>query len=78
MSNCQNEDVNKIFKYVSQLPQHVGKVRHFCENIEKYRKHSYSMEKALAIYVSLKLSKNDYLALRKSAELEGCFLYPSY
>lgn len=78
MSNCENKDVNKIFKFLSQHPQHVEKVRHFCENIEKYHRHSYSKEKALALYISLKLSKNDYLALRNSAEHEGCFLYPSY
>lgn len=78
MSNCGNDNVNKIFKFLTQHPQHVEKVRHFCENIEKYHRHSYSKEKSLAIYVSLKLSKNDYLTLRKSAELEGCFLYPPY
>lgn len=78
MSNSGNQDVNTIFKFLTENPQHVEKVRYFCENIEKYHQHSYSKERALAIYVSLNLSKCDYLTLRKSAEQEGCFLYPSY
>lgn len=74
----ENDDINKIMNFLNHNPSLAKKVRHFCENMEKYHCHSYSKEKALSLYTSLDLSKQQYTVLKKTAQEENCALYPTY
>lgn len=69
-------DLTKIISFLTKHPEHIQKVNRYCEKLAK-GKHTYTKEKALALYTSLNLSKYKYIALRKSAE-EGHIIYPSY
>lgn len=65
-------------QFLNENPNKVQTVLNFCKNMDQYHSHSYSNEQALALFVSLGLSKQQYINLRKSAQDEHCNIYPSY
>lgn len=70
--------MKKILQFLNENSNQVQNVLNFCINMDQYHSHSYSNEQALALFVSLGLSKQQYINLRKSAQDEHCNIYPSY
>ncbi|XP_041968507.1 uncharacterized protein LOC121725559 [Aricia agestis] len=77
LKNSGNEDISKIMNHLLNHPEDLNKVK-ACLNNDKVKSDTYSPDKALALLVSLKLSKWQYINLRESASENGSELYPSY
>lgn len=77
LQSSGNEDVSKIMNHLLNHPEDVKKVMDSIAG-NKSTKIMYSVEKALALIVSLKLSKFQYTNLKLMASEQGCDLYPSY
>ena len=77
LRNTGNEDVGKIMNHLLNHPEDLEKVKQ-CLSANKANSSTYSPDKALALLVSLKLSKWQYISLREAASENGSDLYPSY
>ncbi|EFN68632.1 hypothetical protein EAG_09690, partial [Camponotus floridanus] len=57
-------DMTKILDYLIKNPNEAKRVRDFCEN--RIEISLYSKEKCLALFLSLNLSKSQYIHLRET------------
>lgn len=78
MQHSENKDISKILSYLMNNPGEASKVWAFCEGKNQFNTKTYSREKALALMISLNLSKSKYIQLRVSSMEHGVHLYPSY
>ncbi|CAG4934584.1 unnamed protein product [Colias eurytheme] len=74
--SCGNEELGKIMSHLLSNPEDIEKVKTCLDH--KNRDNSYTPEKALALLISLNLSKWQYINLRDSASEQGVHIYPSY
>ncbi|RVE49626.1 hypothetical protein evm_005758 [Chilo suppressalis] len=72
-----NEEISLIIKHLAEHPEDIAKLRS-CLDSKTSKDTTYSPMQALAILVSLKLSKWQFISLRESASEQGMELYPSY
>lgn len=70
-------DVAKVLKYLLENPQEVSKVLKVIGD-ESITPLEVSPQKALALYITMRLSKWRYIALREFSLKEGHMKYPSY
>lgn len=70
------EEVGHIIEHLMQHPEDIQKVK-TCIAREKSGA-AYTPEKALGLFVSLELSKWQYINLKESASEQGIDIYPSY
>lgn len=68
-------DVAEILKYLMENPDQVSKVKQFIQIGEMKE---VSTQKALALFITLRLSKFRYITLRDFSKKEGLCKYPSY
>lgn len=78
MQQSGNKDISKILSYLMDNPEEASKIWAFCEGKSQYKEKIYSREKALALMISLNLSKSKYIQLRMTSIEHGVNLYPSY
>lgn len=71
-----SSDFAKILDYLVKNPSEIGRVRAFCEN--KIEMPLFSKEKCLALFLSLDLSKQQYIELRKACIESGTNQWQSY
>lgn len=72
----ENEDVEDLIKYITEHPEQAAEIKNFLNG--KATTNKYTAEEALGIWISLKLSKWQYLTLRETAKERGVDLYPTY
>lgn len=77
LKSSGNEDISKILNHLISHPEDLVKVKDSLSK-SKAKDSMYSPDKALALAVSLKLTKWQYINLRESASEQGSELYPSY
>lgn len=75
LKSSGKKDVAEILQYLIENPEQVSKVKQFIQFGEMKE---ISPQKALALYVTLRLSKFRYITLRDFSEKEGICKYPSY
>lgn len=75
LKSSGKKDVAEILQYLLENPEQVSKVKQFIQFGEMKE---ISSQKALALYVTLRLSKFRYITLRDFSEKEGICKYPSY
>lgn len=78
MQQSGNKDISKILSYLTDNPGEVSKIWAFCKGKSQCCEKTYSREKALALMISLNLSKSKYIQLRMTSMEHGVNLYPSY
>jgi len=72
------KDISKIISYLTNNPEETSKIWAFCKGESQCNKRIYSKEKALALMISLNLSKSKYIQLRMTSIEHDVDLYPSY
>lgn len=75
-SRSGNKDVADLVKYIIEHPEKAAEIKDYLKGKKIVAK--FSAEKALAILISLKLSKWQYSTLRASAKEVGIEIYPAY
>lgn len=78
MQQSGNKSISKILSYLTNNPEEASKIWAFCENKIQHSEKTYSREKALALMISLNLSKSKYVQLRMTSMEHGVDLYSSY
>lgn len=75
LKSSGKKDVADILKYLMENPDQVSKVKQFIQTGEMSE---ISTLKALALFITLRLSKFRYITLRDFSKKEGICKYPSY
>lgn len=76
LSSDGSSDFAKILDFLIKNPNKVEQVKAFCEN--KIKTPFFSIEKCLALFLSLNLSKQQYIELRKICIESGTNQWQSY
>lgn len=76
LSSDGSSDFAKVLHYLIKNPEEIGRVRDFCENKSKLP--LLSKEKCLALFLSMDLSKQQYIELRKTFIENGTNQWQSY
>jgi len=78
MQQSGNKDISKIISYLTNNPEEASKIWAFCKGKSQCNERIYCKEKALALMISLNLSKSKYIQLRMTSIEHDVDLYPSY
>lgn len=78
MQQSGNKHISNILSYLTNNPGEASKIWAFCEGKIQCKDKMYSREEALALMISLNLSKSKYIQLRITSIKHGVDLYPSY
>lgn len=76
LSSDGSSDFAKVLDYLIKNPTNIERVRDFCEN--KFKTPLLSKEKCLALFLSLNLSKQQYIELRQTCIDNGTNQWRSY
>ncbi|EFN83584.1 hypothetical protein EAI_03474, partial [Harpegnathos saltator] len=78
MRQSGNKDISKIISYLTANPGEASRIWAFCEDKIEHNQKLYCKEEALALIISLNLSKSKYKQLRIMSLNQGVKLYFSY
>lgn len=79
MQAAGNKDITAVLSNLIANPEDATRIRAFCEGKTNETQTLYTKQKALAVMISLQLSKLKYIRLREiSIEKYGANPYPSY
>lgn len=73
-----NKDIAAVLSYLIDNPEDASRIRALCESKINETQTLYTKEKALAVMISLQLSKLKYIRLREISIEHGVNPYPSY